>query len=185
MTPPVRVVGIAGSLRAASYNGWLLRAAVECAPPELSIAPFAGLAEIPLYNQDVEAQGDPVSVASLRGAVHQADGLLIASPEFNYGIPGVLKNAIDWISRPPGRSPLQKKPVAIMGASTGPSGTMRMQPQLRLSFQALDAYAMPKPEVVIPFCKDKFDAEGRLTDEKTREHLKGFLAAFAVWIRRF
>lgn len=185
MVAPIRVVGISGSLRAASYNGWLLRAAVECAPPELAIESFSGLAEIPPYNQDVESQGDPASVAALRAAVLQAGGLLIASPEYNYGVPGLLKNAIDWISRPAGRSPLQKRPVAIMGASTGPSGTMRMQPQLRLTLQSLDAYAMPRPEVVVPFCKDKFDAEGRLTDEKTREHLKGFLAAFAEWIRRF
>ena len=184
MAATVRVIGIVGSLRAASYNGWLLHAAAELAPPGLTIVPF-GIAEIPLYNQDVEAQGDPAPVAALRAAVRDADAVLIASPEFNHGLPGVLKNAIDWISRPPGRPPLQRKPVAIMGASQGGSGTMRMQPQLRMTLQALEAYAMPKPEVVVPFCKDKFDAEGRLTDEKTREHLKVFLVAFLDWTRRF
>jgi chromate reductase len=184
MDTTLRVAGIVGSLRAASYNGFLLRAAAELAPPGMTITP-AGLAEIPLYNQDVEAQGDPAPVAALRAAVRDADAVLIASPEFNYGVPGVLKNAIDWISRPSGRSPLQRKPVAIMGASQGGGGTMRMQPQLRLTLQALEAYAMPKPEVFVPFCRDKFDAEGRLIDVKTREHLEGFLAAFADWTRRF
>jgi len=184
MTTILRVAGIVGSLRVASYNGWLLRAAAELAPPELTIVPF-GLAEIPMFNQDLEALGDPAPVAALRAAVRDADAVLIASPEYNYGVPSVLKNAIDWISRPPGQAPLFRKPVAIMGASQGGSGTMRMQPQLRLTLQALEAYAMPKPEVVVPFCRDKFDAEGRLTDEKTRVHLQGFLVAFADWTRRF
>ena len=183
MATTVRVTGIVGSLRAASYNGWLLRAAAELAPPELIIMPV-GLAGIPLYDQDVEAQGDPAPVAAFRAAVRDADAVLIASPEFNYGVPGVLKNALDWISRPPGRPPLQRKPVAITGASQGGSGTMRMQPQLRLTLQALEAYVMPKPEVIVPLCRDKFDAEGRLTDEKTREHLRGFLVALLEWTRR-
>ena len=184
MATIVRVAGIVGSLQAASYNGWLLRAAAELAPPELTIMPV-GLAEVLLYHQDLEARGDPAPVAALRAALRDADAVLIASPEFNYGVPGVLKNAIDWISRPPGQAPLQRKPVAIMGASQGGSGTMRMQPQLRATLQALEAYVMPKPEVVVAFCRDKFDAGGHLTDEKTREHLKGFLVAFADWTRRF
>ena len=180
----IRVIGIVGSLRAKSYNGWLLRAATELAPPEMTIA-AVGLAGIPLYDQDLEAQGDPAPVAALRAALRAADAVLIASPEYNYGVPGVLKNAIDWISRPPGNAPLHKKPVAIMGAGPGGSGTMRMQPQLRLTLQAIGACAMPKPEVAVASCRDKFDAEGRLTDEKTREHLQGFLIAFADWTRRF
>jgi chromate reductase len=184
MATTVRVLGVVGSLRADSYNGRLLLAAAELAPPELAIVRY-GLAEIPVYNADVETQGEPAGVAALRAAVRDADALLIASPEYNYGIPGVLKNAIDWISRPPGRSPLQRKPVAIMGASQGGSGTMRMQPQLRLTLQALEMYAMPKPEVLVPFCRDKFDDVGRLTDEKTREQLSRFLTAFAEWTRRF
>ena len=184
MATPLRVAGIVGSLRVASYNGWLLRAAAELAPSELSIAPF-GLAEIPLFNQDLEALGDPAPVAALRAALRDADAVLIASPEYNYGVPGVLKNAIDWISRPPGQAPFHRKPVAIMGAGPGGSGTMRMQPQLRITLQAIGAYAMPKPEVAVASCRDKFDAEGRLTDEKTRDHLKGFLIAFADWTRRF
>jgi len=181
---PHRVVGIVGSLRVASYNGWLLRAAAELAPHEFSIAPI-GLAGIPLFNQDVEDLGDPTPVAALRAALRDADAVLIASPEYNYGVPGVLKNAMDWVSRPPGQAPLHKKPVAIMGAGPGGSGTMRMQPQLRLTLQALGAFAMPKPEVAVASCRDKFDAEGRLTDEKTRAHLERFLIAFAEWMHRF
>lgn len=180
----VRVIGIVGSLRANSYSGGLLRAAAELASRETTIA-VVGLASIPFYDQDLEAQGDPAPVAALRAALRNADAVLIASPEYNYGIPGVLKNSIDWISRPPGQTPLQRKPVGIMGASRGPSGTMRMQLQLRLTLQALEAYVMPKPEVVVPFCVDKFDGEGRLTDVKTREHVTAFLVAFAAWTRRF
>ena len=178
------MLGIVGSLRSASYNGWLLRAATELAPAELAITPF-GLAHIPGYNADQGLPEEPPPVAALRVAVHDAQALLIASPEYNYGVPGLLKNAIDWISRPSGRSPIERKPVAIMGASIGGSGTMRMQLQLRLTLQAVEMYAMPRPEVAVTFCRDKFDAEGRLTDEKTREHVKGFMAAFAEWTRRF
>jgi chromate reductase len=184
MTPPIRVLGIVGSLRAASYNGQLLRAAIELAPSELAMT-TCDLAKVPLFNQDLEVQGDPAPVASLRAAVHDAEAVLIASPEYNYGVPGVLKNAIDWLSRPPGQSPFRKKPVAIMGASMGPGGTIRMQLQLRVALQYLDMYAMPRPEVVVATCKDKFDADGRLTDAKTRESMTTFLAAFLVWCRRF
>lgn len=184
MATTLRVAGIVGSLRAASYNGWLLRAAAELAPPGLTIVPVS-LVDIPMFNQDVEAVGEPVAVATLRAVLREADALLIASPEYNYGPPGVLKNAIDWISRPPGNAPLHKKPVAIMGAGPGGSGTMRMQSHLRLTLQAIGAYAMPKPEVGVVSCRDKFDTEGRLTDQKTREHLEGFLVAFADWTRRF
>lgn len=180
----LRVIGIVGSLRDGSYNGRLLRAAAELAPPEMTIA-AVGIAAIPFYNQDIEDRGDPAPVAAFRAALREADAVLIASPEYNYGLPGVLKNAIDWISRPPGQSPLRKKPVAIMGTSRGASGTMRMQAQLRLTLQSIEAYTMPKPEVFVPFYGEKFDAEGRLVDEKTREHLTGFLAAFAEWTRRF
>jgi chromate reductase len=184
METTLRVAAIVGSLRVASYNGWLLRAAGELASPELTLVPV-GIAEVPLFNQDVETAGDPAPVAAFRAALQEADAVLIASPEYNYGMPGVLKNAIDWVSRPPGRSPLPRKPVAIVGASSGPSGTMRMQLQLRQTLQAVGAYVMPKPEIVVTSCRDKFDTDGRLADEKTREHLQAFLSAFADWTRRF
>ena len=180
----IRVLGIIGSLRAGSYNARLLRAAIAVAPGELSITPMT-LGEIPLYNADVEAQGDPPGVAVLRAAVRDTNAILFSSPEYNYGIPGVLKNAIDWISRPPKNSPFSGKPAAIMGASQGPSGTMRMQLQLRSTLQSVGMYVMPKPEVVVTHSKDKFDADGKLTDEKTREHVATFLASFVTWVRRF
>jgi len=184
MESELRVLALNGSLRAASYNGLLLREAETLAPPELTIRRF-GLGEIPPYNADIELAGEPPSVAALRAEVSGAGALLIASPEYNYGVPGVLKNAIDWISRPPGSTPFRRKPVAIMGASTGQSGTMRMQIQLRTSLQSVEAYVMPKPEMVVAHCRDKFGSDGRLTDERTREHLRGFLAAMLDWCRRF
>lgn len=180
----IRVLGIIGSLRAGSYNARLLQAAIELAPTEIAITPVT-LGDIPPYNADVEAQGDPPAVAALRAAVRDAGAVLFSSPEYNYGTPGVLKNAIDWVSRPVATTPFARKPAAIMGASQGPSGTMRMQPQLRVTVQSIGMYVMPKPEIVITHCKDKFDAAGNLTDEKTREHLAGFLAAFTAWVRRF
>ncbi len=184
MTSPIRVLGIVGSLRAASYNGQLLRTAVELAPPELAFS-SCDIATVPLFNQDLEAQGDPTPVVALRAIARDSDAVLIASPEYNYGVPGVLKNAIDWISRPPAKSHFRRKPAAIMGASQGSGGTIRMQLQLRVALQALEAYAMPRPEMVVAHCRDKFDADGRLTDAKTRESLTTFLAAFLDWCRRF
>lgn len=180
----VRVLGIIGSLRAGSYNARLLHAAITLSPSDLSITPVT-LGDVPLYNADVEAQGDPPGVAALRAVVRGADAILFSSPEYNYGIPGVLKNAVDWISRPSKDSPFARKAAAIMGASQGPSGTMRMQLQLRLALQSVEMYVMPKPEIVVTHCKDKFDASGTLIDDKTREHIASFLAAFAAWVGRF
>jgi chromate reductase len=128
--PSLRVVAIAGSLRASSYNRGLLRAAQDVAPRGLTIT-IRDLAPIPLYNADVEAQGDPQPVADLKSAVREADALLIAVPEYNYGLSGVLKNTIDWLSRPPASSVLHSKPVALVGASPGMAGTARAHLQLR------------------------------------------------------
>src|SRR5205814_8833807 len=122
--------GIAGSLRTGSYNRALLRAAQELAPAGLELLTF-DLAPIPLYDGDVEAQGDPEPVGALKTAIRDADALLIVTPEYNYGVPGVLKNAIDWASRPPGQSPLNGKPAALMGATPGMTGTARAQLQIR------------------------------------------------------
>lgn len=180
----IRVLGIIGSLRAGSYNARLVHAAIELAPGELSITSMT-LGDIPLYNADVEAQGYPAGVPALRTAIRDSDAILFSSPEYNYGVPGVLKNAIDWISRPPKDGLFDRKPAALMGASQGPSGTMRMQLQLRNTLQSVGMYVMPKPEIVVTHSKDKFDAEGKLTDEKTREHLTRFLAAFVEWAQRF
>jgi len=183
MYGPLTVLGFAGSLRARSYNRGLLRAAQELAPPGMEIRIF-DLAPIPLYNADVEAEGDPAPVAAFKAAIAQADALLIATPEHNYGVPGVLKNAIDWASRPPGESVLIGKPVAIMGASLGMAGTARAQLQLRQCFVFTRTPALLYPELLVARAAEKFDAEGSLTDEPTRERLRELLGALAEWTLR-
>jgi chromate reductase len=179
----LRVAGFAGSLRAASFNRSLLWAAKELAPEgmEIEILEIGG---IPLYDADLEAEGDPAPVAAFKRAVGAADGLLIATPEYNVGVPGVTKNVIDWASRPPRASVLDGKPVAVMGATPGMGGTARGQSQLRQAFVFTNSYAMPQPEVLVRKASELFDADGRLTDEATRAHLVKFLTAFAAWIRR-
>jgi chromate reductase len=177
------VVAFAGSLRRGSLNRALLRAAVEVAPAGMRIA-ILEIDGVPLYNGDVEAAGEPEPVARFKQAIREADGLLIATPEYNHGVPGVTKNAVDWASRPPRQSPLDGKPVALLGASPGVTGTARGQSQLRQAFVFTNSYCMPQPEILVYRAHEKFDAEGRLTDEKTREHLGRFLEAFASWIRR-
>jgi chromate reductase len=142
------------------------------------------LAPIPLYNADVEAEGDPAPVAEFKRAIREADALLIATPEYNYGVSGVLKNAIDWASRPPDDSPLAGKPAAILGASPGQTGTARSQLQLRQAFVFTGTHAVTKPEVLVARARDKFDADGNLTDEKTREFVVKLLEALVEWTRR-
>ena len=177
----LEVAGIAGSLRRGSFNRSLLRAAIELAPTNLHIAIY-DLADVPMYNADVDAAGWPAPIAQLRDAVGKANGLLIASPEYNYGVPGVLKNTIDWLSRPPRASVLGGKPAAIMGASTGMTGTARGQQQLRLALISTHSPTMTRPEVLVAKASEKFSAEGRLTDQPTRDFLKTFLAAFAEFM---
>ena len=184
MSRPLAVLGIAGSLRSASLNRALLRAAAEIAPQGLSIEPWA-LDDIPLYNGDVEATGDPEPVARFKAAIRGADALLFATPEYNHGVPGVLKNAVDWASRPPGGSPLNGKPVGIVGASPGITGTARGQSQLRQAFEFTNSFCMPQPELLVFKAHEKFDSEGRLTDAATGEFLRRYLAAFEAWTRRF
>ena len=183
-TGPLRILAFAGSLRAASFNRALLRAAQELAPAGMEIEIF-DLAEVPLYNADVEAAGDPPSVRRLKEAIRAADGVLIATPEYNHGVPGVTKNAVDWVSRPPRAAALDGKPIAVMGASPGSTGTARGQSQLRQAFEFTNSYAMPQPELLVSKAHEKFDAEGRLTDAATRERLQALLEAFAAWIAHF
>jgi len=178
------ILGIAGSLRAGSLNRALLRAAAELAPEGMVIELF-DLAPVPLYNGDVEAGGDPPGVASFKQAIAAADGVLMATPEYNHGVPGVMKNAVDWASRPPRGAPLGGKPAGIIGASPGITGTARGQSQLRQAFEFTNSYCMPQPELLVFRAHEKFDAEGRLTDAATAEHLARYLAAFAEWVRRF
>ncbi len=179
----VKVVGFAGSLRSGSLNRALLRAAVELAPDDLRIEAF-DLIDVPLYNGDVEAVGDPEPVARFKAAIRAADGVLIATPEYNHGVPAVTKNAIDWASRPPRGAALDRKPVAIIGASPGITGSARGQSQLRQAFEFTNSYAMPQPELLVFRAHEKFGADGRLTDESTRVHLAKFLDAFRDWVVR-
>ena len=178
----LHILGIAGSLRAGSYNRGLLRAAAGLLPAGVGLEVFS-VDQIPLYNADVESQGLPAPVRDLKERIAAADGLLIATPEYNYSIPGVLKNALDWASRPPRTSVLCKKPIGIVGASGGRSGTMRSQLALRQVFVFTGSYAMPQPEFLLPFAGEKCDANGDLVEAETREHLRGFLAAFVEWVR--
>jgi chromate reductase len=179
----MRVLGIAGSLRAGSFNRSLLRAAQELAPAGMEIT-AVDLAPIPLFNEDVEAKGDPEPVAALKTAIRQADALLFVTPEYNFGVPGVMKNAVDWASRPSRGSVLQGKPAGIMGATPGTGGTGRAQMQLRQSFVFTQTLAMLSPEVLVARAPEKFDASGRLTDEKTRQVVGKFLQALAEWTLR-
>jgi chromate reductase, NAD(P)H dehydrogenase (quinone) len=182
--PPLSILAFAGSLRRASFNRALLRAAVEAAPEDLRIEIF-DLAVVPLYNGDVEAQGDPPGVAALKQAIRAADGVLMATPEYNHGVPAVMKNAVDWASRPPKAAALDQKPVGVIGASPSFTGSARGQSQLRQAFVFTNSFCMPQPELLVHRAHEKFDDEGRLTDPATREHLARYLTAFAGWIRRF
>jgi len=186
MSPPnlLVVCGIAGSLRKASYNRALLRVAQELAPSDMEIRIFERIGEIPHYNEDVEKQGDPEPVQALKRAIGEADALLIATPEYNQGVPGVLKNAIDWASRPARRSVLAKKPTAIFGASPASTGSARAQSQLRQDLVFSDVPVLVQPEILVYRAQEKFDAELRLTDEKTREYVGKLLEALADWTRR-
>lgn len=178
------ILAFAGSLRRDSYNRALLRAGAELAPDGMTIEIF-DLADVPLYNGDVEAEGDPEAVARLKQAIAAADGILMATPEYNHGVPAVMKNAVDWASRPPGAAPLGGKPVGIIGASPGITGSARGQSQLRQAFEFTDSYCMAQPELLVFKAHEKFDGEGRLTDQATARFLGRYLDAFAAWVRRF
>lgn len=180
---PIHVLGICGSLRAGSYNRFALKAASELLPEGVTLELFESLHDIPLYDDDVKQQGFPPSVQAMREKIAAADALLIATPEYNYSTSGVLKNAIDWASRPP-TQPFDGKPIALMGASPGLFGTARAQYHLRQMFVFLNACIINRPEVMIGQAPQKFDAEGRLTDEATRKFISDLLVSLANWTRR-
>jgi chromate reductase len=180
---PHHVVAIVGSLRAASFNRILFNAAVELAPPGMTIVESPSIGDLPHYNADVDVDPYPPSVLALDAALHAADGVLFISPEYNYSVPGVLKNAIDWASRARPKSALRKKPSAMMGGSIGISGTMRMQYHLRQMLVFNDSPAMAQPEVILPKVQERI-ADGRLSDAPTRELVAKHLAAFDQWIAR-
>jgi chromate reductase len=178
----VSILGFAGSLRKGSYNKALLRAAVELAPKDVNIEIF-DLEGIPPFNQDLES-AIPGRVKEFKSKIRSSDAILIATPEHNYSVPGVLKNAIDWASRPYGDNSFDGKPVAILSASTGMLGGARAQYHLRQVFVFLNMSALNKPEVFVNFAAQKFDEQGRLTDEKTRELIKTLLEALVTKVRK-
>ena len=181
MADQISVLGIAGSLRQGSYNKATLRAALELAPPGMTIETF-DLAPIQPYNEDVKQRGFPPPEQDLREKIRAADALLIVTPEYNRGVSGVLKNAIDWASRPPDQ-PFNGKPAAILGASPGMIGTAVAQFELRRYLGVLNALVMNTPSVMISNAGEKFDEQGRLTDQATREVISRALQALADWTR--
>jgi len=182
MDQKVHILGFAGSLRKQSYNRAILAAALEMVPDDASLEIF-DLERIPPFNQDLELQ-PPDKVKEFKARIRAADAILIATPEYNYSIPGVLKNAIDWASRPYGDNAFNGKPVAMIGASIGTLGTARAQYHLRQSFVFLNMCPMNQPEVMVSFAQDKVDGSGRLTDEKTRKKIRELLESLVAWTRR-
>ena len=178
----IKVLAICGSLRKGSYNMAALRTAIAQKPANMTIE-VADISQFPLYNEDVKQQGFPPPVDTLRRQIAAADALLFACPEYNYSMSGVLKNAIDWASRPPDQ-PFAGKPVAIFGAAAGMAGTARAQYDLRRSCVFLDMHPLNKPEIFIGQAQTKFDADGNLTDQVARDLLRDQLVALAAWTRR-
>lgn len=184
MSTPLHLLGFAGSLRKASYNRGLLRAAQALAPDDITIEIF-DLLGVPLFNEDVEAEGDPSSVAALKSAVHDADGVLIVTPEYNSSLPAVTKNAVDWLSRSynGGGQVLSQKPVGIMGATPGRLSTARAQMHLRMVLTNTNSYVMPQPGMMIAGAGKLFDEDRTLTDPGTEKRVQKFLSALADWVR--
>jgi chromate reductase, NAD(P)H dehydrogenase (quinone) len=188
MTGVVRILALSGSLRQRSYNTAALRAARRLAPSGMSID-IADIAAIPLFNEDLEAAGQPPQVGDLEQHVARADALLLACPEYNHSYTAVVKNALDWLSRtrPDAsheRHVLDGKPVALLGASIGRSGSGRAQLALRQTLSYLNCYLLNAPEVLIDRAQDKFDADGALTDNRTSALIRAFLDEFAAWVNR-
>lgn len=184
---PLRVLCLAGSLRRASWNRRLLQAAASLAPAGVEAQVYDALATVPLFDEDLEQaepEGPP-GVRALRAAIAAADGLLIATPEYNHALPGVLKNALDWLSREsPQGEVLAERPVAVLGASSGPWGTRLAQASLRQVLHTCGALVMPSPTLFMARAAERFDAQGTLADASTRESLQRFMEAFATWVHR-
>jgi chromate reductase, NAD(P)H dehydrogenase (quinone) len=178
----ISVLSICGSLRQGSFNMAALRTAIALKPADMDVT-VADISHIPLYNEDVRQQGFPAPVETLRRQIKAAEALLFACPEYNYSMTGVLKNAIDWASRPPDQ-PFAGKPCAIIGAAAGMAGTARAQYDLRRSCVFLDMHPLNKPEVFIGQAQTKFDADGNLTDEAAKGFIRDMMAALAAWTRQ-
>lgn len=177
----VALLGVCGSLRKSSLNRALLVAVGETLPAGATLAIWDSL-EFPIFNSDF---GEPAPVADFKAAVRGCDGVVFAVPEYNYSIPGGLKNALDWLSSPPKTSPMRGKPVALVGAASGMSGTIRAQNHMRQILVFSDSPCMNQPEVLIPRAQDRFDASGRLTDDSTRTLLTQFGSSFVAFVGRF
>jgi chromate reductase len=178
----MKIVGISGSLRKGSYNSAALRAAQGLAPEGVTIE-IAEIGDLPLYNDDMRVAGYPAAAERLRAQLGAADAVLFVTPEYNYSVSGVLKNAIDWASRPPDQ-PFDGMPVAVMGASGGILGTARAQYHLRQMMVFLNAYPLNKPEVMIGQAQTKFDEAGNLTDEGTKDFIRKLVEALVAWTER-
>ena len=178
---PIVVAGLVGSLRQRSFNRGLLRAAIDLAPTGMTISDVP-IGELPHYDEDLDHDGGPEPVQQFRAAIRTADAILFVTPEYNYSISGVLKNAIDWASWPSGRGVILGKPAAVMGAAIGRSGTMRAQLHLRQIFVTLNILGLNKPEIFVPFSGEKFDEESNLTDEMVRTQVRDQLVAFQSWV---
>ncbi len=178
----MKVLGISGSLRRASINTMALHAAIQLAPANMVITPY-DLRPIPMYDGDLEDAGMPDAVAAFRAAIAPADAVLMVTPEYNASVPAVLKNAIDWASRPPSQ-PFDGKPVAIMGASPSPLGTVRCQTHLRQILVGMNAMVLNVPQVLIGSASQRFDADGQLTDEATRKFVAKLLEGLQAWTAR-
>jgi chromate reductase, NAD(P)H dehydrogenase (quinone) len=182
MVREIYILGFAGSLRKGSYNKAILRAAAEMLPAGARLEIF-DLEGIPPFNQDFE-NSPPENVKEFKAKIKAADSILIASPEYNYSIPGVLKNAIDWASRPYGDNSWNEKPVAMMSASTGAIGGARAQYHLRQTFVFLNMKPINKPEVIVTFASQKINSEGKLTDETTRKYIKDLMESLVLWTKQ-
>ena len=178
----VALLGICGSLRRASLNRALLRAVAENLPDGTAMQILDGALDLPIFNSD---HPEPAAITQLKDTLRAADGIVFAVPEYNYSIPGGLKNALDWISRPVVASPLRGKPCALVGAASGMSGTIRAQNHMRQILVFSDSPCMNQPEVLIPRAQERFDAAGKLTDESTRTLLAKFGTTFAAFVQRY
>jgi chromate reductase len=182
MEKVVKILGIVGSLRKKSYNNALMQVAFEVLPKGATLQVF-DIKDIPQFNQDDE-QKPPDVVKDLKSMIRKSDAVLIACPEYNYSVPGVLKNAIDWASRPYGDNAWEGKPVAVMSASIGMIGGARAQYHLRQIFVFLNMYPINQPEVMMPFAEEKVDNEGKIADKVTRELVKQLLTSLIDWTRK-
>lgn len=182
MPTPVKIFALCGSLRRGSYNRLLVRAAEELAPAGVSFESF-DIGRLSLYNEDVREHGFPTPEQELRDRIRVADALLFATPEYNYSVPGVLKNAIDWASRPPDQ-PFNGKPAAIMGASPSMLGSARAQYHLRQVCVYLNIFLVNQPEVIVAAANSKFDSDGHLADEPTRKLVAQLMQALVNWTER-